>query len=1197
MKFVEEADGSFSAAQLAAAERELEQQKKEWELDRLRALREEEERRLRLADDDEKPLTFGREDSQNQVNNSSNNKRVGVKKRPEANRGRIVENSRIAVNTKRRGSLRRCTEKRGNRLREQSITESEEEDDTTTDSEDTEESQDDDLVEDSPDEESSHTESQSQGDEEEAEEEEEAEDEDEDEVENDEKNQEDKEADEDEEFRDTRNTIDRGGARGNGNHSKRRDRLNKSSERNNRWDINSPRTRSRGDVKINLWTLDVSPILPGAKPTFRSNRKLQGRGRKKSEPSKSEDGFVLPMSPASPKKNINPSSGNPLEKATSILEEKSTEDEDDDETSWTNRGKNSANENANKQSETENNQMTSSPIVTVAKMANVEILIAEKMSEISCNMEMSQSDESAEHERSCAFSSDSRSNGEDDIFDVSSPVTPLKRPSLDSPRVQIAPTDLHATRQETTEETLNQTDVSRPSRTRAKIPGVKRLTQTFDASFDESGVNSNFESESLISGTTSKTAVLQVRRSTHKSCASFGKSLTDEETPNNSEIVPNRKLSSAEKSHEDRNKIEESLRGTENEAATIENSNSPTTKRSTIPLTRASRRSNAKSVTPDRDKATLNSPGGECIAPTSLKHRNVAKRTQSKMPLEDVPKAIESLCPESVKNSTETSNDENGSQNPEFNAEKQETTDRDVKSNPPKICSAEKVDNTCDEKKEKSAETDRFLMSQIDKKIILSSFAFANPSIALCNKLNAEPRVRLRRPDTPLPGIVTRRTKPTSGPEASTSGVSNDVDTKSSPLQTRKSLEGRRSTRLSSGLPVESQDLELAMQNMIKCEAKVVLIKRPETSSGEQLKLKKASNSSSSTINISSLTSSQITANSPKIIVKKLDNRITRSSLSSGTENSKTNSSLSANDRPTTRSSRPSLDNGFLVPQSLPRKIKSVGGGGTSENLSQPSVRLNRKSATNETIQQATSVSSFPVSQKRRPDTPLPSIESPTRVTRSRAENSSQNSILLKSKNSRRTSNESVARLRRSGSPPGSPVKRGDANDTDSNGNAVVHENSSKTTSDQDSSSSIFEHEKPQRTAKVVAILTLESRSNNHKGASPNSPVKKSIDDNDSKSPSISSNPSSSVDVDSESESSDTIANDSTLTRKLSARKSIKRTRMSIGKSLTTDDSDVQLLDVVDENKDEDSPVQPTRKLVKLHSSATSIDKLNSTAS
>ncbi|KAJ8680257.1 hypothetical protein QAD02_016044 [Eretmocerus hayati] len=67
MRFVEDSDGNFSAAQLAAAERELEEQKKEWELDRLRAMREEEERQARLTDDDENPITFTREDSQNQI--------------------------------------------------------------------------------------------------------------------------------------------------------------------------------------------------------------------------------------------------------------------------------------------------------------------------------------------------------------------------------------------------------------------------------------------------------------------------------------------------------------------------------------------------------------------------------------------------------------------------------------------------------------------------------------------------------------------------------------------------------------------------------------------------------------------------------------------------------------------------------------------------------------------------------------------------------------------------------------------------------------------------------------------------------------------------------------------------------------------------------------------------------------------------
>ncbi|KAG5882001.1 hypothetical protein JTB14_028601 [Gonioctena quinquepunctata] len=40
----------------------------------------------------------------------------------------------------------------------------------------------------------------------------------------------------------------------------------------NHVDHNSPRTRSRGTVAINLWTLDVSPILPGEKPS-RKHRK------------------------------------------------------------------------------------------------------------------------------------------------------------------------------------------------------------------------------------------------------------------------------------------------------------------------------------------------------------------------------------------------------------------------------------------------------------------------------------------------------------------------------------------------------------------------------------------------------------------------------------------------------------------------------------------------------------------------------------------------------------------------------------------------------------------------------------------------------------------------------------------------------------------------------------------------------------
>ncbi|XP_020707838.2 helicase domino isoform X1 [Athalia rosae] len=242
MKFVEESEGSFSAAQLAAAERELEQQKKEWELDRLRALREEEERRMRLADDDEKPLTFGREDAQNQVNNTSNSKKLVNKKTPPS---------------------RRSTRTSSHSVRESSESETE----TTTSESESQEDQ----VEDSPDEESSHTESQSQ--------------EDDDEEEND-----------DEEDRGRQNNSKSSSP------SKNRNKSNRSTDKS-QWDLNSPRTRSRGDVKINLWTLDVRPILPGLRPV---NAPSSGGSRKKRVKPKSDEMFMPPPRPDTvPKKIVN----------------------------------------------------------------------------------------------------------------------------------------------------------------------------------------------------------------------------------------------------------------------------------------------------------------------------------------------------------------------------------------------------------------------------------------------------------------------------------------------------------------------------------------------------------------------------------------------------------------------------------------------------------------------------------------------------------------------------------------------------------------------------------------------------------------------------------------------------------------------------------------------------------------------------
>jgi len=266
MKFVEDSEGAFSAAQLAAAERELEEQKKEWELDRLRALREEEERRMRLADDDEKPLTFGREDAQNQVNSTA--AKGGIK--------RLVR-KRLVVPS-RRSSRRRGGGRRGAAARESSESETET---TSTESDSESESQEEDVIEDSLDEESSHTESQSQGDEGEEEEGEGGE------GSGKEKGDGNEEEEEEEDKADgggrqygkTNNPMSNDSKRG-GGFTRRKGRLagSRSCSRNH-FDLNSPRTRSRGNVQINLWTLDVSPILPGVKPNFRRQRKKFHRAK------------------------------------------------------------------------------------------------------------------------------------------------------------------------------------------------------------------------------------------------------------------------------------------------------------------------------------------------------------------------------------------------------------------------------------------------------------------------------------------------------------------------------------------------------------------------------------------------------------------------------------------------------------------------------------------------------------------------------------------------------------------------------------------------------------------------------------------------------------------------------------------------------------------------------------------------------
>ncbi|KAL3268597.1 hypothetical protein HHI36_007704 [Cryptolaemus montrouzieri] len=195
MNFIEQTESAWSAEQLAAAERQIEEQKLEWEQNRLAAMKEEEERRARELQEENDLLTFSREDAINQVSSKSKKlinkreivslRRSGTKR--DLNRSLKQKIVKASLSEDQKPLCRKITKSSG------ISSESEEpQSETEVDSE------------------SSQVKIN------------------------------------DEEYLPLNNE-------------------NISEDKPK--DHNSPRTRSRGTVAINLWTLDVSPILPGAKPT------------------------------------------------------------------------------------------------------------------------------------------------------------------------------------------------------------------------------------------------------------------------------------------------------------------------------------------------------------------------------------------------------------------------------------------------------------------------------------------------------------------------------------------------------------------------------------------------------------------------------------------------------------------------------------------------------------------------------------------------------------------------------------------------------------------------------------------------------------------------------------------------------------------------------------------------------------------
>lgn len=278
MRFVEETGGAWTAEQLKQAEAEIELQKKEWEANRLAAVKKEEEEELKRMEDENEIITYSSEDAKNQVNNKSkkpvnkrisvvkssyknknNKKLLGKRKFQQPNNKNIASKNRQVVvvskrikreNIKSKRKLRNSTtiadNNKSNLLTRKtargSINNISLHDDTNNSFEDVSNTKENivalghnsdfdsecslDVMVDSND------------------------------AHNSDSNQ-------------TNCTDDEIASTDDDSANDSSDGLPNSKNKElsaNHIDVNSPRTRSRGSVQINLWTLDVSPILPGVKP-------------------------------------------------------------------------------------------------------------------------------------------------------------------------------------------------------------------------------------------------------------------------------------------------------------------------------------------------------------------------------------------------------------------------------------------------------------------------------------------------------------------------------------------------------------------------------------------------------------------------------------------------------------------------------------------------------------------------------------------------------------------------------------------------------------------------------------------------------------------------------------------------------------------------------------------------------------------
>lgn len=919
MKFVEESEGAFSAAQLAAAERELEQQKKEWELDRLRALREEEERRMRLADDDEKPLTFGREDAQNQVNSASNSKKL-VSKKP----------------------VRRRNSRKNNKATQESESETE----TTTESES--ESQED-VVEDSLDEESSHTESQSQGDEDEEEEE--------------------------EEESNDQNDSEKGG------YPKRKNRSNKSFSQNH-FDLNSPRTRSRGNVKINLWTLDVSPILPGIKPKCRGRASNLRKQRELEMRMKAEESFVLPLPPVSSPKKLNNTSNK-------FDEEQSTD-------------LNCVNTESNKTSPVKEtplkiNHYTNS---TSSTIKFTKTATTEESNSISCLDSM----ESETHFRSCDSSDASErcraseSDVKDDSSEVTQDLTDTSGSSSRSTHKSTVPcsnSEEDANSNEDSENSDVNMDSQSNSNSSAEVSGTLKTISLSNSITLE--INEEIDiSENSLTAPVKNKMIIQDTKESSKECVT--------ENLNKSPVIDT--------------------------SSVVDETNDQLNAEPSVP-TAESKTVESKNIESENEAETKESVDVEA----ELTDKKQTDRSGSNLDVKN-----ESVN-DNIINSVIERNSSQEFSNKDEKCTKLEEPARDQDEMKAQPSSSDDTDNNSTSDTPKSS----------------------NPS-----ESESEGKHKFRKPDPISYGITTRSARLNQSVESTESKHSEDSSDKQNeattvhrkevnkvaPIRrpdTPRPIEPSRVTRSSAG-----RSLTPPPPRNGQSPTKSIHRRRPDTPLPDCLK------------------------SSPRPATRSM------TSASSPVRNEEQNASY---EKPTTRSSK-IMDNGFLNP-ALFRRSRSIPSMKPTSDSKDPTAPVSTRS---KRISDSACVNTS--TMKRRPDTPVPTFEQMSRVTRSglnftlNSGKSSGNYSGRGSKHARKTDSSSESKVHED--EPSS--EKMETSSTDSNGNDVASESLAK---QEESKLPPLNDEKPQRTAKVVAILTLDTRSN-HIGKASSSVHSKSSNCNSS---------------------------------------------------------------------------------------------------